>query len=79
MKPVRINPIELFPLINDYKEEMKKPLNITNGQIYDEGYIDGVVDILGDLISKFEITALIPFAEEMEKIQTEIYNRKVGK
>lgn len=72
--------MDVYNLIQKYKEEMSKPLTESNEairQAYDEGYIDGIVDLLGDLITFLEYSELNVFSEEMEDLQQKIYDKKV--
>lgn len=69
---------EVHKLLMMYVEEMEKPMNESEGQVYDEGYIDGIVDLLGDLITFLSLDGLNPFAEVMEDLQQKIYDRGVA-
>jgi hypothetical protein len=64
---------DLKKLIKNYQEEMKKPVN----KEYDKGYIDAVVDLLGDLITFLDYDELNPFSDAMEEIQSKLYDKGV--
>jgi hypothetical protein len=57
-------------LITRYTNDMSNPIS----KEYDRGYIDGVVDTLGDLITFLELDELNEFADAMEELQSAIYD-----
>lgn len=57
-------------LIQRYIRSISDPIN----KEYDEGYIDGVVDILGDMASFLGIEGLDAFSDSMEELQTQIHD-----
>lgn len=64
---------ELIKLIKKYQKEMAIPYQ----EDYDKGYVDGVVDILGDLITFLDMDELNPFSDAMEEIQNTMNEWKV--
>lgn len=61
---------QLDTLIQRYTRSISDKIN----KDYDEGYVDGVVDLLGDLISFLGFVDLEPFAEKMEQLQISIHD-----
>jgi hypothetical protein len=70
---MKIDRDDLYVLIGKYQEEMSTLYN----EEYDKGYVDGIVDILGDLITFLDMDELNPFSDAMEEIQNTMNEWKV--
>lgn len=70
-----MNQEQLRILVDRYVRSITNPIN----KEYDTGYIDGVVDTVGDIITFFGYKDLEPFADVMEELQRRIHDGEVFK